>query len=308
MDAAKSSAVCAEAAVLAEQLPSGEFSLGEALRTAALFIKRFQPESPRLEAEIIIGTLWRKSPEFLFAHPEVPLPAEVWTAARLQIARRCLGEPIAYITGQREFFGHIFTVTPAVLIPRPETELLVEAAVEDLAARPAADCPDVLDLCTGSGNIAVSIALAVPGCRVWAQDISAAALEVAEANVRRYRLQDRITLLGGDLFSRIVPVRRFAVITANPPYIGRDGVLPAAPDVRRFEPETALYGGDDGLDVIRSIVGQAPGYLLSGGRLFLEIGCNQGEKVRQIMLNAGLEEVRITQDLQNLPRIVSGRL
>ena len=307
MTATDSSVSGSEAAVLAEQLPSGELHLGDALRAAALFIKRFQPESPRLEAEIIIGEIWRKSPEFLFAHPETLLPSSVWDTARLMIARRCLGEPIAYITGRREFFGHTFLVTPAVLIPRPETELLVEAAINELSARQPSEPADVLDLCTGSGNIAVSIALAIPRCRVWAQDISAAALEVAQANVRNYRLQDRLTLLGGDLFSQISPAQKFAVITANPPYIGRDSSLPADPNVQRFEPELALYSGQDGLDVIRSIVRQAPHHLLPGGKLFMEIGCNQGEEVRQILLKAGLEEVQITQDLQNLPRIASCR-
>lgn len=307
-DSPADSANCAEAAALAEQLPSDIQSLGDALSAAALFIKKYQPESPRLEAEIIIGELWRKSPEFLFAHPEAALPSELWQQARRNIARRCLGEPIAYIIGRREFFGHAFKVTPATLVPRPETEILVEKALEEIAAWPSPAPADILDLCTGSGNIAISLALAAPHCQVWAQDISEAALEVAQANVDHYNLQNRVHLLGGNLFSQIAPPQRFAIITANPPYISRDGSLPPAPNVCHYEPELALFAGQDGLDVIRSIAVQAPRFLLPGGRLFIEIGCNQAEQAKEIISQAGLEEVQITQDLQNLPRIVSARL
>jgi release factor glutamine methyltransferase len=226
------------------------------------------------------------------------------------IARRARAEPIAYLTGEREFFGRSFRVTPDVLIPRPETELVVEEALACLYARrpdpERSRPPVVVDVGTGSGCIAITLTLEFPSARVVATDVSAAALAVAVDNARGLDAADRVTFRHGPLLAGWnEPVD---LIVSNPPYVAaRDrGALPD--DVVRYEPATALFGGDDGLDVMRALVPTAAAALVPGGWLIMEIGLGQADDVQRLVRDVpGLDLVRLRSDLQRILRVVVAR-
>ncbi|GHU62332.1 release factor glutamine methyltransferase [Clostridia bacterium] len=214
--------------------------------------------------------------------------------------RVATGEPVQYVTGEAYFMGYRFAVNPTVLIPRPETEVLCEIAIDLLTSHGGAS--RVLDLCTGSGVLAVSIARAVPNARLTASDISADALAVARANALTLGVSDRITFVCGDLFSAIDV--NFDLIVTNPPYI-RTGDLPGLPPhVRCHEPGQALDGGVDGLDFYRRIATEAGVFLTNGGTLLAEIGCEQGADVKAALKAAGFFEVSVFKDLTGRDRIV----
>ena len=230
-------------------------------------------------------------------------------AARAQIselaARRLAGEPMAYLLGEREFFGRTFKVTPAVLIPRPDTELLVEQALDRLEER---DAPAVLDMGTGSGIIAITIALARRDARVWATDASADALAVAIDNAKTLGATNFRAALGdwyGALADADAPPA-FDLIASNPPYIAATDVHLDQGDLR-FEPANALTDHDDGLRHLRSIVAGAPARLASGGWLLLEHGYDQGEPVRALLRGAGFANVFTAQDLAGHDRCSGGQ-
>ena len=231
-------------------------------------------------------------------------------AARAQIselaARRLAGEPMAYLLGEREFFGRTFKVTPAVLIPRPDTELLVEQALDRLEER---DAPAVLDMGTGSGIIAITIALARRDARVWATDASADALAVAIDNAKALGATNVQTALGdwyGALADADAPPPAFDLIASNPPYIAATDAHLDEGDLR-FEPASALTDHDDGLRHLRSIVAGAPARLVSGGWLLLEHGYDQGEPVRALLNGAGFANVFTAQDLAGHDRCSGGQ-
>lgn len=237
-------------------------------------------------------------------------PADFAAAVAPLLARRARAEPIAYLTGEREFFGRTFRVTPDVLIPRPETELVVEEALAcvtklrtDSANLPP---PLVLDVGTGSGCIAITIALEQPPVRVVATDISDAALAVAMDNARRLDAADRVTFRHGPLMADWNEPAD--LIVSNPPYVaGADrGALPD--DVVRYEPATALFGGEDGLDVIRALIPAAAAALVPGGWLVMEVGLGQADEVQRLIRDApGLDVVRLRADLQRILRVVVAR-
>ena len=216
-------------------------------------------------------------------------------------ARRGAGEPVAYIVGRREFFSLEFKVTPAALIPRPETELLVEFALDKTTAD--GEC-GILDLGTGSGCIAISIAKQRPRAQVVAVDSSAAALALARANARRHAVAN-LDLVHGDWFSALAG-RRFDVVVANPPYVATSDPHLRQGDLR-FEPVAALAGGADGLDCIRLIVASAPQYLNIGGWLAFEHGYDQAARCRRYLEDAGYDEVFSRADLAGIERVSGGR-
>lgn len=238
---------------------------------------------------------------WLIAHREDKVEAAPAATFAAQLARRARGEPIAYLVGQREFYGRGFRVTPDVLIPRPETELLIDAALSRLPAE--ADC-EVLDLGTGSGCIAVTLALERSRARVCASDISVSALAVARENARQ--LGADVEFLESDWFQRL-PNRRFDLMVSNPPYVASGDPHLGQGDLR-FEPQHALSAGADGLADIRRIVGEAPAHLHNGGWLILEHGHDQAPACRQLMIKAGFTDVFDMRDLAGLPRICGGRL
>jgi release factor glutamine methyltransferase len=259
-------------------------------------------DAPRLTAELLLANLLKVERVKLYMDLERPLSKEELAAYRALIQRRLAGEPTQYLIGAKEFYGRRFAVDPRVLIPRSETELLVEAA---LRAVPKDAPARVLDLCTGSGCIAVSIAADRPQASVWATDISHAALEVAKANAARHQVDGRVSFFQGDLFSAFPEDATFDVIVSNPPYIKRGDLAALQKEVQR-EPVTALDGGEDGLHLLRQIIAAALPRLKAGGLLALEIGDDQGAEVKTLLLQAGYHNVRIEKDMAQNDRLAFG--
>ncbi len=255
----------------------------------------------RIEARVLLSHALKVDHAWLIAHDrDAPTPAQQDAIASL-ITRRATGEPVAYILGEREFYGRTFMVTPEVLIPRPETELLVESALSLLAA----DLPfNVLDIGTGSGAVAISLALERPLWRIHAVDIDADALACAQRNAAR--LAANVTFGLSDVFAAL-DTRQFDLIVSNPPYIAEDDVHLDRGDLR-FEPRLALASGPAGLDVIGRLVKQAPRYLTTSGYLLLEHGWQQDAAIQAELLAAGFESIHTRHDLAGLPRISGGRL
>jgi release factor glutamine methyltransferase len=252
----------------------------------------------RLEVRLLAAAALGVTPVWLLAHDTDRLDPERESALHRLIARRLAGEPVAYILGEREFYGRRFQVGPTTLIPRPETEHLVEAA---LARGPAA--ARVLDIGTGSGCIAITLKLERPGWSVCAVDLSAGALAVARANGAH--LDADVEWLESDLLASLDD-RCFDLIVSNPPYVPDADPHLDQGDVRH-EPRTALASGTDGLDAIRAIVGQAPAHLAPGGWLLLEHGYDQGESVPALLTGAGYTEVFMARDLAGQPRVSGGK-
>lgn len=254
----------------------------------------------RAEADLLLGRLLARERAYLIAHPEQPVePAAAGKAADWFERRRC-GEPIAYITGWREFYGIGLRVTPDVLIPRPETECLVDIVLERM---PAAEPARVLELGTGSGAIALALAGARPDWRIIATDISRAALEVARENGRSCAA--RVEFLQSDWFDAIDP-GRFDLIVSNPPYVAAaDGHLQLG-DVR-FEPRLALAGGASGMECIEAIATRARDRMRSGGWLILEHGYDQGARCLALFRDLGYTEVDDVADLSGVARVCAGR-
>lgn len=257
---------------------------------------------PRREAEILLAAALGRARGYLLAHPdESVLDCDATDRYEAGIVRRAHGEPIAYILGEKEFWSLTLAVTPAVLVPRPETELLVERAL----AHVAADTPArILDLGTGSGAIALAIAHERPRAHVLATDASGGALEVARGNAARLHLRN-VEFRAGAWYAP-VPGERFTLVVSNPPYIavGDDRV---ERQVRGYEPHAALYSGADGLDALRVIVGEAPRHLVPGGWLIVEHGDRQGPAVRDLFAAAGFRTVATHHDLAGLERCTEGR-
>jgi release factor glutamine methyltransferase len=252
------------------------------------------------EARVLLAAACGVGEASLIAHPEVQMTAQAETRFLAWATRRRAGEPIAYLLGEREFYGLALGVTPAVLIPRPETELLVDLALERVTVDAEAA---VLDLGTGSGAIALAVKRHRPRASVVAVDASAAALAVARANAARLKLEVDFRL--GRWFE---PLRgeRFDLVLANPPYVAADDPHLAEGDLR-FEPRSALDGGADGLDAIREIVAQAPAHVRSAGWLLVEHGFDQAEAVSASFERAGFERVEDRRDLSGMPRVTLGR-
>jgi len=265
---------------------------------------------PRLEARMLLEHVLQRPRVWLLAHDDAALEANQVTAYAALAARRVAGEPMAYLLGTREFMGHAFHVTPEVLIPRPETEHLVEAAIAHLSACTSAH-PDVADLGTGSGAIAIAVALACPHARVTASDTSAAALAVACGNARRLQegagLGAPITFHQGDWYTALPADARYDLILANPPYIARHDPHLGEGDVR-FEPRAALTDGADGLAALRTLAAGAPARLKPGGAIWLEHGWDQAAGVRALLMDAGLRNVASRRDLAGIERISGGYL
>ena len=221
------------------------------------------------------------------------------------IRRRADGECTAYITGIKEFRGLEFSVGPAVLVPRPDTETLVEAALE-CAGLPGETGAPVLDLCTGSGAVALALYAERPGVEVWASDISEEALKLAEANAARLFGAEAVRFFSGDLYAAL-PGKRFSIITANPPYVPSGAITGLSREVQK-EPKIALDGGKDGLDIIRRIITGAPERLVPGGFLLLEADPSQMPETARLLEQSGFAAVQTTRDLAGRERVIRGRL
>jgi len=255
----------------------------------------------RLEARVLAAFAWDVAPAWLIAHDTDALPAEQAAAFDALLKRRLAGEPVAHLTGSREFFGRPFVVTPDVLIPRPETELLVELALARIAPDQAAH---ILDLGTGSGCIAVTLELERPLARVTAVDRSAAALGIARRNAEV--LDAPVEFLTSDWYAALAG-RRFDLIVTNPPYIAAADPHLARGDVR-FEPSAALASGLDGLDDLRHLIHGARAHLKSSGTLLLEHGYDQAAAVQSLLRESGFEFIQSWPDLSSILRVSGGKL
>jgi len=256
-------------------------------------------DAPRLTAELLLAEALHSDRMRLYLEFDKPLGEAELAAFRELVRRRAAGEPTAYLTGRKDFCQHTFRVDGRVLVPRPETELLVEAALETLP-----EGGEALDLCTGSGCVAVSLALGRAGARVTAVEISPDALAVARANA--LDLGAEVEFLEGDLYGPLAAGRRFDVIVANPPYVPSGEIDGLAREVRR-EPRLALDGGPDGLAVLRRIAEGAPGRLRPGGALLAEMHETHLDVLPALCLAAGFASARACRDLAGLPRYVVAR-
>lgn len=256
---------------------------------------------PRLEVRMLLEHVLDKPRAWLLAHDTDAVAPETAAAYEALAQRRLAGEPMAYLIGRREFMGHLFRVTPDVLIPRPDTEVLVETALHCIDGVTG---PMVLDLGTGSGAIAVSIALARRDARVMASDVSAAALAVAAANA--WDLAAAVRFVEGSWYEAVPPGEGFDLIVSNPPYVASDDPHLDQGDLR-FEPRGALTDGAGGLDDLARIVCGAHAHLKPGGALWMEHGWDQAAQVRDMLHQSGFEDVHSRQDLAGIERISGGR-
>jgi release factor glutamine methyltransferase len=264
---------------------------------AALALSGLAP----LEAKLLLARVLGCDRAWLAAHGDAKLTPDQARAFDALARRRHRGEPVAYLTGRREFFGLELEITPDVLIPRPETELLVELALGWLETSAAAR---VLDLGCGSGAVALAIAHERPRAEVLGADLSAAAVRLARRNAERLAVTNA-TFIESDWLAA-VPRGRFAVIVANPPYVAEDDPHLGQGDLR-YEPPLALSSGGDGLDAVRAIVAAAPAYLAPGGALALEHGHDQAQAVHRLLRDAGFEAVASARDLAGIQRVSYGR-
>ncbi len=256
---------------------------------------------PLAEARALLAAALGVRRELLVAHPEHAVPDDAGERLAQLTERRRAGEPLAYLLGVREFYGREFAVGPAVLIPRPETELLVELALHRVARAAA---PHILDLGTGSGCIAITLALELPHAAVTAVERSAEALHLAHHNAQRLGAQ--VEFLQGDWYAPLAAERRFDAVVANPPYVAAGDPHLKEGDLR-FEPALALTDGSDGLACLRAVATGAPAHLAAAGWLGVEHGYNQGAAARELFAAAGFQDIATVRDAAGIERVTHGR-
>ncbi len=286
---------------------SAPWTIARLLDWTRAHFARLKLESPRLCAELLLAhALGCERIRLYTRHDEVPGPAAL-DAFRELVRQAAEGRPIAYLTGTKEFFALPLEVTPDVLIPRPETEILVERTID--LVRKASGPRRILDLCTGSGCIAIALARHLPDATLLASDVSPAALAVARRNAARHGVADRIEFRAGDLFEpwRTPPAAPCDIVVCNPPYVATVDA-PVAPQVRAWEPHTALFAGPDGLAVIRRVLAEAPARLTSGGHLLLEMGFDQAPAVRRLAAGPVWGEAAVYRDGAGHERVLHVRL
>ena len=284
-------------------------TIAGALLAAMTRLREAGLDEPRREANSLLMHATGRDHAFLITHADDELTAEQLSTFQDSLKRRAAGEPFQYIAGRQEFYGLEFEVTPDVLIPRPETELLVETA---LALLKATEAPLLCDVGTGSGCVAVTLLHELRGARGLALDISPAALAVAARNAARHGVEERLRLLVSDCFDALRSGEhaglRFDLVASNPPYVAESEIEGLQREVRDHEPRVALTPGGDGLAVIRRLVAEAPRFLEPGGHLLLEIGFDQHERVGALIDPSVWTLLDIHRDLQGIPRTVALRL
>jgi release factor glutamine methyltransferase len=274
-------------------------TIGELIKEGSKRLREAGVPVERRTASLLLAEILGRDRTYLLAHDRDEVASEVPTIYRSAIERRASGEPLQYITGHQEFYGRDFLVTPAVLIPRPETELIVETTLR-LAAN--SHTPRILDICTGSGCIAVTLAAELPQSRVFALDISLEALLVARLNAERNSVREWVNFFAGDLCTALSDSLKFDYCVANPPYVAPEERETLAREVREHEPELALFAPEGGLGIIRRLVTECATITNPGGYLLCEIGYGQ-EQDALAMIDPKLWEPRETiKDLQGIPR------
>jgi release factor glutamine methyltransferase len=282
-------------------------TLRESLASAISRLAAANVPSPRLNAELLLMFILECDRAYLYAHPERQLSPGERSRYDQALAERERGVPTQYITGHQEFWGMDFIVTPAVLIPRPETEHVIETVLEHVHVGRAPSPTDLLrivDVGTGSGCIALALAKELPNAEINATEISPAALEVARANAARLQLESRVQFHQTDLLKG-VERGRFDFVVSNPPYVGESEEGSVQLEVRKYEPRNAVFSGATGLEVIERLIPQARESLKPGGWLVMEISGTIAERVRDLL--AGWDQLEITNDLQGIPRVASAR-
>ena len=278
-----------------------KYSIAEVLKDASRMLESAGVPEARREAGSLLSFILSKDRTFLISHAEDPVDDDTLGQLRGFVERRSAGEPLQYITGVQDFYGREFRVTPDVLIPRPETELLVEAALEVNKNDSAFIC----DVGTGSGCIAITLLCELPRVRAVAVDKSVAALEIAKLNAAKQAVAERAAFVVSDCFDALDPnERQFDLIVSNPPYVSALALSGLQREVRDHEPLVALSPGTDGLSVIRRLLTEAPAYLKPNGHLLMEIGFDQGEAVENLIDASVWSLLEIRPDLQGIPRIV----
>jgi release factor glutamine methyltransferase len=278
----------------------------ELINKTAPFFEKHGVESPRLTIELLLAHALKKRRLDLYLEFERELDEATLTKLREMVRRRAEGEPLQYITGEAEFCGLKFLVDRRVLIPRPETELLVETVLAQVANRQPP--MTIVDLCTGSGCIAVALAKKLgEAAEIYATDVSAEALAVAEENARRHNVEKKVRFFCGDLLSKLPDSLKVDAIVSNPPYIASGDLARLPKEVREFEPKHALIAGEDGLSFYRRIAERAPDFLLPDGFLCLELGDGQRPDVERLCVERGFAAVSVVKDLQGKERVLIAR-
>ena len=262
------------------------------------------PDRARQDAETLVLHILNQNRAWLLAHYDQPAPLSLEPQFSQHIHRRQTGEPLQYITGHAEFFGLPFHVTPAVLIPRPETEHLVEEALRLTAHW---SNPRIADIGSGSGAIAIALAHTLPGAHITATDLSPSALTIAQQNARGNHVENRIDFREGDLLAPLIG-QQFEIIASNPPYIPTADQPTLSVEVRDHEPHSALFAGPDGLSIYQRLIPAARQHLAPNGWLVLEIGYNQQPAIQALLQASGYQSIRILPDYQGIPRVASAQL
>ncbi len=275
------------------------WTIGAILKWSEQYFGGHGAEMPRLDAEVLLAFLLGQKRIYLYVHFDQPLTADELAKYKEMVKRRTAGEPVAYICGEKEFMGLAFKVTPAVLVPQPDTETLVEAAMDRLKGK---DAPRVADVCTGSGAIALALAHYLLEASLAATDISAEAIEIAKRNAENLSLSERAEFFEGDLLAPLAG-KTFDAIVSNPPYIP-SGEIAGLPREVRAEPRLALDGGADGLDFYRRLVGESAALLNDGGFLAVECGDTQAGAIVEMAETGGFGKTEIVRDLADKERVV----
>lgn len=276
------------------------WTIGKLLSWTENYFRQKGIDSPRLDAEVLLGFVLKKERIYLYVHFDEPLNETELAEFKSLIKRRVDHEPVAYIVGKKEFMGLTFTVSPAVLTPRADTEILVEAVLKRLPEGKAR----IADIGTGSGAIGLSLAHFNKKLSVTLTDICENALNIARENTAVLELTERTELLLGDMLSPLTG--KFCAIVSNPPYIPRKDIETLMPEVRDYEPRTALLGGEDGLDFYRILAKESGAYLENGGLLAVEVGMGEAKAVEELFKSAGFTETEIIPDYAGIERVVLG--
>jgi release factor glutamine methyltransferase len=291
---------------MVDQAPTEVWTVQRVLRWATDDFRSRGLESPRLDAELLLCRTLGIDRIKLIVESKRPLAPPELERFKALFRRRRKAEPMAYVLGEREFYGLSFRVDARVLVPRPDTEILVETALRRTRSRDQFGA--AVDVCTGSGCVAVAFSKQRPTWRVCASDVSAGALQVASLNAQRLGTVFGFSFFKSDLFNQLPEGQRYSLITANPPYIPRGEIPDLQQDVRDYEPHVALDGGDDGLDLVRRIISEARPLLAPGGVLAMEIGHDQADRVHRLMQSAGYSEIERDRDYGGFERVISGIL
>jgi len=279
--------------------------LDAALRRAVRTLEQNDVGSSRMNAETLLMFVLGCDRAYLYAHAERKLTGDEENRYNATITERSTGKPTQYITGHQEFWGLDFIVSPAVLIPRPETEHVIETALELAGLHSTGQrFETIADIGTGSGCIAVALAREFDSAQITAVDISPTALEIARANAARHQVEKRVTFLESDLLAAL-PKEHFDLVVSNPPYVGENEADKVQKQVRDFEPRVAVFSGVEGMDIYRRLIPQARAALRPGGWLVMEMGFSSEQVVRGLL--AGWDNLRVTHDLQGIPRVISAQ-